>query len=42
LRSAALDRVAQDCSQAHFDSALAAALDAVVRAPGGRPQVAPS
>lgn len=32
LRSAALDRVAQDCSEASFDAALADALDAVVRA----------
>lgn len=34
LRSAALDRVAQDCSQSGFDAALAAALDAVVRTAG--------
>jgi glycosyltransferase involved in cell wall biosynthesis len=42
LRSAALDRVAQDCSEASFDAALADALDAVTRAPVRRPQVAPT
>ena len=33
LRSAALDRIGQDCSQSRFDAALAAALTAATRAP---------